>query len=410
MKKAYGIVALLAALLLVSLIQNITIVSLGSGFNLKPYHILILLVALWSIGKGRIVFSVRLLPFWIAPILLVCVSLFDWVYFHMSLAGTFRAVIAFAGFLDAYFLSTLVLRAQGLMYRDILQGMRITVTVYFFSVYIIVITNAKTVIDFIKSPNGHPLIPTVVGGGVNIEATWLALLSVMFIRTRYFLVFGLLSTVYSILTASRAGIFAILLVYATDMVVRLKRKNMPVADVIGVLLIALYIVEPLLYSHFFKPSTTVSHHGGYTTQHVGYAAQRVADIGTDPGSTGRFRLWKWALESIKMSPITGFGIGDGIEVMRKLSNFGFSESNVHDFVLQFLVDTGIIGLATYIVWLVQIVRNKLPYEMFLAAAGYTALSLIQFEGYDVIFWLILGIGLAVSINCSNSKGQLREDA
>ncbi len=67
------------------------------------------------------------------------------------------------------------------------------------------------VISFFMSPWGHPGVPSIYGGGLNLEATWVSLSTALFLKTRLFLPYAIVSLGVSILYASRVGFVAVVL-------------------------------------------------------------------------------------------------------------------------------------------------------------------------------------------------------
>ena len=82
----------------------------------------------------------------------------------------------------------------------------------------------EAIISFIRHPYGHPSISTVFGGGVNLEATWLALMGFAF-KKRGALIYNLISTVISAVYASRASLLVNILWILWFLIPSFKNEN-----------------------------------------------------------------------------------------------------------------------------------------------------------------------------------------
>ncbi|MBI0494556.1 hypothetical protein [Pectobacterium parmentieri] len=67
-------------------------------------------------------------------------------------------------------------------------------------------------ISFIQNPTVHPLVPSLIGGGLNIEATMLGMLSLFFYdkKARYYF-FLAIALVFSVFYSSRVGVISVVL-------------------------------------------------------------------------------------------------------------------------------------------------------------------------------------------------------
>jgi len=92
--------------------------------------------------------------------------------------------------------------------------------------------------------------------------------------------------------------------------------------------------------------------------------------------------------------LLGYGIGNGVPVMEKLSGIAFVENNVHNVYLQFLLEGGVQSLAAYLIMIVAILfkRATTPMQRNVKAylICYLVLSTIQFNGSEAYLWFFIG--------------------
>jgi O-antigen ligase len=274
------------------------------------------------------------------------------------------------------------------------------------SVAFLVIVTAKNVqhapalLLYLANPFGHPDVPSLAGGGLNLEATWLALTSVFLIGTALFVPFVLAAAATSALYASRAGLVVAVLAAGVAVVhawnVRRSMRDQPPSSAtrrrlhrVAVAFAAIAAVSALVV-------------GILAARRVGdatYVAQRFAAIGEEPGSLGRITLWRGGLAVFADHPF-GVGIGNAVPALRRTLGVDLPEDNLHNIYLQHAVEAGLPGLAALLIFgvmiAVRVVRSRFQDHLLLFVAGYLVAGAIQFTGVDAMVWLVYGLqsGLA----------------
>jgi O-antigen ligase len=242
----------------------------------------------------------------------------------------------------------------------------------------------EEVVRFLKAPIGHPNIETLFGGGVNLEATWVAFHLAFFVRSRkslfYFLV--LFSLGLSILYASRVGVILSVLVFFlrffSAIPTKLERRNLLTGLAILILLVL------------------VSVDLGQVSQKV-YGLKRFADFGSseDAGMSGRKAMWEHFPAALAKSHYLGYGAGNAMLGLEEVSGIDFSEQNVHNYYLQVLLEFGVLGLPLYLIMVFQLLKRiqwtKLADPLAIILLCYFISSLIQFRGAESMIWLYMGI-------------------
>src|SRR5262249_40044887 len=90
--------------------------------------------------------------------------------------------------------------------RIVLRACRVAGVAFAIAVTIKNVTHVPAFIAYLARPLGHPEVPSLAGGGLKIEATWLALSSFFMIGTVLFGPITLLAAATSALYASRVGV------------------------------------------------------------------------------------------------------------------------------------------------------------------------------------------------------------
>lgn len=244
----------------------------------------------------------------------------------------------------------------------------------------IVIVNALAhygvFLDYYARPwDGHPNYPTIFSGGVNMEATWVAMFGVFCRNNRRGWAYLAIALLYSIAVASRAGLTLVALAAFYVVCVRDNRFGKKLWVVLGVaVVVALAVVA------------------------VGIALgvpmfDRLLTVGEDGGSQSRLKIWRTALQAFRLSPWTGVGAGKAMDLVCYLSKHHFTEDNVHNYPLQILVDYGIVGFMTFAGAVVAFVvtnaraRFRSPFAAFVAL--YLIGGLIQFRGGELFVGFML---------------------
>lgn len=226
---------------------------------------------------------------------------------------------------------------------------------------------------------GHPLVTSFVGGGVNLEATLLAVYSVFVIKKKYALPVFFISFLISALYASRTGFILsalVLIWYIVFVKPSTGRKNLTL----------LFITVPfaVIVVYFIMTSTVGQ---GLITRFV--------KTGDESGSLGRIRIWSYVADVIARYPL-GVGCGNAMQAIELVSGDAFSEGNMHNMFLQITLEQGIfVGLPFLVVSAFWILRREIrirfqdPFGVFMLL--YLVQGALQSRGVDAWMAEILGL-------------------
>lgn len=260
------------------------------------------------------------------------------------------------------------------------------------------ISHAGAFIEYYSHPwDGHPNFATIFSGGVNLEATWPAMLGVFFDDNREGRVYLAITYVFAALVQSRAGVM--LAVLALAYVILIKRDGGVLAKrIVVVVATAVFAVLFVLVG----PRAISAHNAEVRAQQQAALAAATQETGpedtsestTPQGTPGRRGIWTGALKAIQDAPVLGVGAGNAMDVVRSLTHYPYREDNVHNYPLQVLVDFGVVGFAAFavmaIVFLVHNIRARLMSSFGAFVVLYLIGSMIQFAGGE----LLVGFALA----------------
>ena len=389
--------AALAVTLFLTMASSVTVtgglVAEEATATPKAYHALLVLAGLGVLARGKIA-RPR------AEVL---------VYFGVTVASTLLAYLIYeprvAGIklLIALYAALVATSLGYVANRDIvLRAWRAAGVAFAIVVTLKNLTHVPAFIAFLARPFGHPDVPSLAGGGLNLEATWLALSSFFMIGTVFFVPVTLLAAATSALYASRVGVVIAVMALCGAVahawgVGRIKapphRQSINRAHVFVRRIVALVFVATSI-GVAAAVVRTARQYGDAT-----YVAQRFGTIGEDPGSVGRLVLWRGGLRVFEENPL-GVGAGNAVPTLRRVLGVDVPEDNLHNIYLQHAVETGIPGLAALLLLAAviarRVVRSRCRDQLLLFVAAYLVAGLIQFSGVDVIFWLAYGLqsGLA----------------
>jgi O-antigen ligase len=125
-----------------------------------------------------------------------------------------------------------------------------------------------------------------------------------------------------------------------------------------------------------------------------YIARRFESIGEDPGSTSRLTLWTGGAQVFAAHPF-GVGLGNAVPMIERELGENIKEDNLHNLYLQHLVDTGMQGLAVFLLlaalaWR-RVLVTRLQDPMILYTGIYFVLALLQFRGAEALLWFVYGL-------------------
>lgn len=363
-----------------------TLVADDASATPKMYHAALLLAGVLVLFRGRIVRPRNELL----------------LYFGVTIATTLAAYavleprLAVVKLLIALYIAV-VAGAVGrtLGRRVVLRACRAASIAFLLLVTVKNMQHVPGFVAYLANPIGHPDVPTLSGGGLNLEATWLALSSIFLIGTAVFVPYALVAAATSAVYASRAGIVvvgiavlgALALAWGRHQAIR---RGVPVspppsrtrrAIAVGFAVIAIVAMV--------GAASVVRQYGDPT-----YVARRFTSIGAEPGSLGRLTLWRGGLAVFAEYPF-GVGAGNAVPTLRRVLGVDVPEDNLHNIYLQHAVETGVPGLVALLLFAAvafrRLVATRFTDHLLLFAVAYLVVGVIQFTGVDALFWLVYGL-------------------
>lgn len=358
------------SLVLFTCFQNISIYDFGN-FSFKANHLISLLFIFLLIRQKKIILPSKNINIFFFIIIIIS-------FFQYNIYGFHNLIF---NYIFGYYLLILILtignNIEYIRWIDIIKKVSIIIMI---STIIKIIINRQVIFSFFIHPNGHPGINSFFGGGVNLEASWIALLGVSFYKDKKVYIYFILSLIISILYASRVGIIACFLL-GIFIIIHSTRK-LSIKSIIGIILSFVCIVAVLLTLYLSNISD--------------YIINRFIIIGSDPGSIGRLRMWVYVKDAFLSNPF-GYGIGNATKALNIVSDYIIKDGNVHNLFMQMLLDTGFIGFIYYCYMVFNFIKNnkdkifKEPVVSFIFF--YILLSLFQFRGGDSLLFLFVGLYL-----------------
>lgn len=284
--------------------------------------------------------------------------------------------------------------------------------------------------------DGHPNFGTVFSGGVNLEATWPAMLGVFMSNNRSGWVYTLLVMAFAAVVQSRAGLMLAVLAFAYVVLVKdgLRPSRRRVAVVVltvgiagafsiaGPRALAIASDAGMEADASVEADSTIAADGvsvpgedqpaaqpgsrDVISSNGGAAQDAATTGGSSPGSDvpissdnligepGRRGIWAASIQVFQDAPLLGHGAGNAMDAVRELSGFPYREDNVHNYPLQVLLDFGLVGFAVFAVvvvgFLISSVRARCESSFAAFIILYLVGSMIQFAGGE----LLLGFAIA----------------
>lgn len=352
--------------------QNVTLFALGEA-GIKPYHIITfaILIVSFFVRKSAWGFPDKLLL--LASLLLMIISMINAFLFKLS-AVTFNYVFFFL----------IIVTAYNFGYRLSEEGWtRLAQRAGYATLIVIacnMLINSSAIINFYSNPwSGHPALPSVFGGGVNLDASWLALFGVFFSRNTPGSIFLLGSLCVSVLLASRSGMIICLLSIIYVYIVRPRNVGL-LKKTMWVVLCALVI-------------------GLFLVNYGDVVLDRFLAIGEEPGSQGRMDMWRFAPDAFASSPLIGYGAGNAVSGLEHVSGLEYSEGNIHNYFLQVLLDFGIMGFIPFALLVAKLLtfaaRDGFQNRFAIYIICWLIGSFLQFRGADAMLGFFVGAFFAV---------------
>ncbi len=351
--------------------QNLKIYDFGS-FSLKVYHIIPLLL-LPYIFKNR---DSKIQSYVIGFVLVVSImSVFRYLEFGFN-SLILNYIFGLAIFL-AFFNFT-----KGISNTRKLTDIKVGSIIVMILCFINLLLQIDKVLEFYSSSSiglwaGHPSVDSYFGGGVNLDASWIGLFGIFFVRDKKLsrkILYISLSLFLSIIYASRAGVLIGILCLFLSFVFSNRKERIN-------LIISFLLIATIAIAIF--PNAIV------------YIVNRTISVGHDPGSVGRLDMWDNILKTFIANPLGG-GLGNSVKLINLFNGLELTDSNLHNLPLQFLLDLGPIGFAIiisiYFYFIKQLFKN--PSNLILLfICSYFLFSLIQFRGGDTIIFFALSLAL-----------------
>lgn len=215
-------------------------------------------------------------------------------------------------------------------------------------------------------------------GGRNIEASLLALLSILMLGTRAYPVAAGIALLTSGMMLSRAGLIGTAISIGIAAYRARKTRDYYfytfLGVAVGVLLVGLVVSSvidvPILDRFNLQAETQLAHK-----------------------NVGRLALWNTAGLALDHN-LLGYGVGNGVPMMEELSGLTFVENNVHNIYLQFLLEGGVQSLLLFLVMVGQILLTRTEGQQSNIKAFllcYLILAFIEFSGYEAYLWFFVGM-------------------
>lgn len=363
-KKNWNIIL---ALLVLCCIQNIDIISI-QGAALKPSHIFSLAFFPFLLKKGTMEFRGKAILAYFSYLVLCSI---------LNLAEHPLNGLIFNYIFGIYLLILIFNFGRDIVYSEWTVMFQAAAIIMMSIVLIKNMLEIKAFLLFFQTLYGHPYIPTIFGGGVNLEATWLGLFGFAFEKGKKAWVYNFLALFISVIYASRAG-FVVNVLCLLWLAWKTYEKKI---IWIVVLLIAIQGIFLLISSSFDV---------------VNYILVRFKNMGRDPGSMGRLTMWKYVGQAVSETPF-GVGIGNNMLHIEQISGRSFGEGNLHNLYFQMFIDLGWLGGIGYILMVLRFswkeIRNIFHNAFVAMLFVYLALSCIQFRGGEPIIFFVLGVYL-----------------
>ena len=349
------------------------------GINIKPMYLLFLIFLGILIYRRRCILPDKvIIGLFIYSFLISVVAIPFW--------GIGRRLVNYSfGMVVLVIFCTLGKKVRFERWLIILQKVWLIVVV---AVCINNLVHYKVFREYFYLKLNHPALDTLIVGGVNIEASWIAMLTLAFGHRKDRIVPLVVSCFFSLLYASRCGIIAdflvaVFFIYGSKPYEKLKKRitRGVLCSCIGFCAIVVLFLVPISSDLLLK------------------VFSRITEIGHDPGSLGRFAMWKYIPALICMQPF-GVGLGNAMKGISKISPLVYEENNVHCVIIQMFCEIGIIGGILYIsAWwkfLIKNIKSLFKNPLIQILFIYLVLSLVQFGGGETIFFCMLGIYLVTN--------------
>ncbi|MCL2283793.1 MAG: O-antigen ligase family protein [Fibromonadales bacterium] len=361
-------------LILLSMLQAEEFTVSVAGVSLKFYHIfsLIFIPILFSCCISSLTLTV--------PPTIMCFY-FLLIYSISALMMPFYGLgnpIAYMW--GGFILVTICTIGKNIEFDTIISIFQKVAIIFLIMVWVKNFIYKEVFIIFFINPDVHPIIPTFSQGGVNLEATWIALFG-FFFKSKKGYIYLFISLLISVLYTSRVGMILTFLcfcwltyhIYLKD---GLNTKRIFQASLIIFLLGIFFLSSPL----------------------ADVTLNRIAESGNveEAGTRGRMAMWVLFPEAFA-SNLMGYGAGNSMKAIEAFTSWSFIEPNIHNTYMQNALDFGLVGLLIYttivLLFLFKEIKTRFASPFAGVLLGYIAASLIQFSGSENLLFIIVGFYL-----------------
>ena len=238
----------------------------------------------------------------------------------------------------------------------------------------------------------RPRFVSLTRGGPNLDASWLALGCFFMRKKPVKIAYWCWAALFSAIYFSRAGLIAcgLYLIWAliNDSDWRPNRKTIWIYLAFAAAAFVA-LVATGLFGVLLNRFTGASNHGDVLA--------------------GRGAMWSRAGEMFRDHPF-GYGCGNAMRVMKQFYGFTSYEDNMHNILLQFLIDEGLLGalwfLGLVVAFLIKEGRQRFRHPLAGYFLVYLILGLVQYHGGEVQMQFILGVYLCTRILTGGSRSLL----
>lgn len=342
-------------------LQNIAIISFGTT-AIKLYHLVGMLLFPLLLNKRKIKIPPK--PVCLFAVMVILISLLN--------AGYIGINSFIINYLFAFYGLILVMNiGVDFSEEDWCDIVRIVAIIMSVLVWVNMAVNYNAVINFIRDPyRGHPELNTFFGGGVNLEASYLAMMAAAFINDTNLkrkIVYNISIILICILYSSRSALLLCLISVTLILINENKKKWLFLLFPVGVVGV------------------------GYTLTKIdlSFFLERFQSLSTESGVLGRFRMWTYAWQ-VFQNHIIGYGIGNSIPALIKYTGVYYSENNFHNVYIQMFIDLGLLGgvyyLGMVVAFFLKEYKRVLKKPIQLMMALYFIACLLEFRGAEIIIY------------------------
>lgn len=384
MTKTYKIICgLFFLLLILSCLQSEYFTISVAGINLKLYHIfsLLFLPILFGGCGCSLTIPPKIVCFYFLLIFVISVLMFP-VY------GLGNPIAYMWG---AFIIVSICSIGKYIKFDSAISIFQKAAIIFLAIVLIKNFFHKEAFLVFFINPDVHPAVPTFSQGGVNLEATWIALFG-FFFKSKKGYIYLFISLFLSILYTSRVGIILNFLhfcwltyhIYLSQLNLKKALQISSIVFLLGAFFLTSPLAAPIL--------------------------SRLAESGNaeEAGSRGRIAMWTNFPDAFISNPI-GYGAGNAMKAIESFAGYSFVETNIHNTFMQNALDFGLLGLLVYaaIVLSFLLKEKKTMFASPFAGVllGYIAASLIQFGGSENMLFIFVGFYL-VERNIRKRRGEL----